>query len=179
MTSQAAELDALKLALKMETDGYHFFKDASARTKNPLAKETLESFARWELEHIEYIKKMHKALETSGTWLSTENLSQKQGDALSAIKTIFKEKHEKLAETVRVNVTDLDAFRLARDIEDKATVFYRERADKATDKAAKKFYQFMIGLEREHYQILDNSYRYFENPEQWNIEDEGWMFDGG
>jgi len=171
MNTKTEDLEALQLALKMETDGYKFFKDAGERTQNILAKETFKSFAQWELEHVEFIKKTYQELKESGKWTSTDQMSQKKGDAIATFKTIFREKHEKIDENVQINATDLDAFRLARDIEDKAVVFYQEKAKSAKSDAATKFYLFMVVLEREHHQILDNSYRYFENPVQWNIED--------
>ena len=179
MENQTGDLEALKLALKMEIDGYNFFKAASSKAKNLLTKDAFNYFADWELEHVEFIKKIYQELKETGKWISVDKMSQKRGDAIAAFKTIFKEKHEKIDEDVKVDASDLDAYKLARDIEDKAIVFYQERVKSTTNDFAKKFYKFMIDLEREHYQILDNSYRYFENPTQWNLEEEGWMFDGG
>jgi len=179
MNSISPDLEALQLALKMETDGYNFFKDASERIKNTLAKETFKSFADWELEHIEFIKKMYQELKEKGKWISIEEMSQKKGAATSAIKTIFKKKHEEIDEHVKIDSSDLDAYRLARDIEDKAVVFYREKAESTDNEPAKQFYRFMIDLESEHYQILDSSYRYFENPSQWHLDEEGPLLDGG
>ncbi|UCE07026.1 MAG: hypothetical protein JSW07_03025, partial [bacterium] len=128
MTNKTTELEALQLALKMEKDGYNFFKAASERAKNTLANETFTSFAKWELEHIEFIKKMHQELKETGNWMSVDQMSQKKGDAIAAFKTIFKEKHEKINENVKIDTTDLDAYKLARDIEDKAVIFYQEKA---------------------------------------------------
>jgi len=179
MTAQKADLDALQLALKMETDGYNFFKDAATKAMNPVAREAFQYFAEWELEHVEFIKKMYTKLTESGEWLSVNEMNQKLGDATDAIKTIFKEKHENIDTNVKVDSSDLEAYLLARDIEDKATVFYKEKAEQATDSTAKKFYEFMIGVEREHYDILNNSYRFLQDPAQYNLEEENWMFDGG
>lgn len=179
MTAQKADLEALQLALKMETDGYNFFKDASTRAKNHLTKEAFQYFAEWELEHVEFIKKMYKKLNDTGEWISVDEMNQKTGDAAVAIKTIFKEKHEQIDKNVKVDSSDLDAYKLARDIEDKATVFYQKKAKTATDASAKRFFKFMIDVEREHYNILSNSLRFLEDPVLYNLEEENWMFDGG
>jgi len=58
-------------------------------------------------------------------------------------------------------------------------VFYKQKADSAQDAMAKKFFTFMIDVEREHYNILNNSYRYLQDPSLYNLEEENWMFDGG
>jgi len=179
MTAQKADLQALQLALKMETDGYNFFKDAATRAKNLLTKEAFDYFAKWELEHVEFIKKMYQKLNDTGEWLSVEKMNQKVGDAAAAIKTIFKEKHEEIDKHVKVATSDLEAYVLARDIEDKATVFYKQKAGSAEDASAKKFFSFMIDVEREHFNILNNSYRFLKDPALYNLEEENWMFDGG
>jgi rubrerythrin len=179
MTAPKADLQALQVALKMETDGYNFFKDAATRARHPLTQEAFEYFAKWELEHVEFIKKMYQKLTDSGEWLSVDLMNQKVGDAAVAIKTIFKQKHEEIDKHVKVATSDLEAYVLARDIEDKATVFYKQKADSAQDAMAKKFFTFMIDVEREHYNILNNSYRYLQDPSLYNLEEENWMFDGG
>jgi len=179
MAAQKPDLEALQLALKMETDGYNFFKDAATKARTPLAKEAFQYFAEWELEHVEFIKKMYQKLSDSGEWLSVDQMNQKVGDATAAIKTIFKEKHEQIDEHVKTETSDLEAYLLAKDIEDKATAFYKSKADVAEDPAAKKFFTFMIDLEREHYNILNNSYRFLQDPALYNLEEESWMFDGG
>ena len=179
MNGISEDMEALQMALKMEADGYNFFKDVSERTKNALAKETFRSFSNWELEHIEFIKKTYQELKEKGRWISLGEMPQRMGDATSAIKTIFKEKHEEFGENFEMDSTDLDAYRLARDIEDKAVVFYRGKAESSKSEPAKQFYRFMVDLESEHYQILDNSYRYLENPSQWQLDEEGPMLDGG
>lgn len=179
MNNQTPDLNALQLALTMEKDGYNFFKDAGNKAKNNLVKETFRSFAKWELEHIEFIKKLYQQLKGKGKWLSMNQMPQKKGQATATFKTIFKEKHDHIDEHVKIDTTDLEAYKVARDIEDKAIIFYRKKANSTANDIAKKFYELMTDLEREHYQILDNSYRYFENPAQWNLEEESWMFDGG
>ncbi|UCE06298.1 MAG: ferritin family protein [bacterium] len=179
MSAQKADLEALQLALKMETDGYNFFKDASTKAKSPLTKEAFQYFAEWELEHVEFIKKMYKKLNDIGEWLSVDEMNQKVGDASVAIKTIFKEKHEQIDKHVKVDTSDLEAYLLARDIEDKATVFYQNKANSSSDPSAKRFFEFMIDVEREHFNILNNSYRYLQDPALYNLEEENWMFDGG
>ncbi|MCI0514796.1 ferritin family protein [candidate division KSB1 bacterium] len=178
MSTSAVELEGLQLALKMETDGYNFFKDAAAKTQNQVTKETFLSFAKWELEHVEFIKKTVQQLQDKGQWLSVDKMMQKKGDAISKVQTIFQQKHDQIDQHVKLDTSDLEAYALARGIEDKATMFYKDKAAKTTDEEARKFYLFMVEVEREHYKIFDNSYRYFENPALFNLESENWMFDG-
>ena len=169
------ELKALQLALKMEGDGRQFFLEARDKTTHPLAKETFQSLADWELEHIRIIKKFHTSLKDKGEWESVEQLQSKRGEAIKTFKAAFQKVRENIDETVKAEADDLEAYRIAKEIEGKLIVFYHGRAKQASSSNARLFYDFMADQEGEHYQILDNSLQYLENPAQW-FEQGEWLF---
>jgi rubrerythrin len=169
------ELEALQLALKMEGDGRQFFLEARDKATHPLAKETFQSLAEWELEHMRIIEQFHASLKDTGEWESVEQLQTKKGEATKTFKTAFQKVRENIDETVKAKADDLEAYRIAKDIESKLIVFYQEQAKQTSSNNAKRFYDFMADQEREHYQILDNSLQYLENPAQW-FERGEWLF---
>lgn len=175
MKTKKSDLNALQLALKMESDGRRFFLEAQDKTSHPLAKETFGSLADWELEHIKIIERFHASLRDRGKWESVEGLQPKKGEAIRAFKTLFEKVRVNIDETVKAEADVLEVYRIARDIESKLIVFYQERAEEASSKGAKLFYDFMTDQEREHYQIIDNSLQLLENPAQW-FEREEWTF---
>ena len=179
MSEISPDLEALNLALQMERDGYKFFSDARDKTEHPLAKETFASLAKWEIEHIRVIEKFYSSLQNTGNWESIDKMGYKKGQSIDTFKTIFKQARESIDETVKTDTDVLDAYRFARDVEDKLLVFYQKKSEEASNESAIKFYKFMAGQEREHKLILDNSLRYLENPAEWAAEEENWMFDGG
>jgi rubrerythrin len=73
----------------------------------------------------------------------------------------------------------IKVYEVAKDFEDRAANFYKQQLEKSKDPRASKLFQFLLDQERDHFRILDNSYRYVANPELWHAEEEGWIFDGG
>src|SRR3989344_411512 len=49
-------LEAMKIALEMEKNGYKIYMDAAHRTGNKLGKSTFEAVAAKEIEHIKAIE---------------------------------------------------------------------------------------------------------------------------
>ena len=178
MNATRPDLEALNLALKMEKDGYKFFSEARDKTDHPLAKETFESLAKWEIEHIKIIEKFYATLDKTGSWEAID-IDYTPGQSVESFKTIFEQARESIDETVTTDTNVLEIYEFARDVEDKLLVFYQQKSEEATDENATKFYKFMENQEREHHFILDNSMRYLKDPAGWAAEEENWMFDGG
>lgn len=179
MVDPKNDVEALQIALQMEEDGRKLYQDAAARVTNPLAKRTLSWLADWELEHISLIKQFYTNLKNAGHWGEVRKALEGQEMPKQAYRTIFREAREKLDELVSVDSEAVEAYRLARDFENKAVAFYTKQLERVTEGDGRVFYEFMLQQEKEHYDILDRSFRYLENPALWHAEDEGWMFDGG
>lgn len=175
MANLKPDLEGLQLALKMEQDGRQFFLEAGKKASHPLAQGTLNALADWELEHIRIIERFYASLKDKGEWESIESLQPQEGSAIAAFKTIFQEAREHVDETAKAATGDLEAHQMARDMEEKISAFYRERAGQATDEDARVFYEFMAGQEAEHYQILENGLEYLEDPAKWTERGE-WTF---
>jgi rubrerythrin len=111
------ELEALQLALKMEGDGRQFFLEARDKATHPLAKETFQSLAEWELEHMRIIEQFHASLKDTGEWESVEQLQTKKGEAIKTVKTALQTVRENIDETVKAEARDLEVYRIAKDIE--------------------------------------------------------------
>ena len=175
MDPRKEDLQALRLALQMEQEGRKFYLEAQGKASHPLAKETFRALADWELEHMKVIDRFYSSLMEKGRWESAEGALPRKGEAIDTFKTIFQELREKIDRTVKADADDLQAYRSARDIEDNLAGFYRKQAAEASEENAKRFYLFMADMEREHYQIIDNSLQLLENPAQW-FEREEWTF---
>jgi rubrerythrin len=179
MTIGQSDVEALHVALKMEEDGRKLYQDAASRVSNPLAKRTLSWLADWELDHIRLITTFYTNLKNLGRWGEVKDALKGKPTPKEEFRTIFQEARERLDELMAVDSEALEAYKLARDFENQAVAFYRQRLEGSVEYDARTFYQFMLEQEKEHYEILDRSYRYLENPALWHAEEESWMFDGG
>ncbi|MDZ7372712.1 MAG: ferritin family protein [candidate division KSB1 bacterium] len=177
--SQTPDARALQVALRMEEDGRRLYQEAAAKVTNPLAKRTLAWLADWELDHIDLIKQFYSRLTGTGSWGEVKKTLAGRTMPKQAFRTLFEEARQNLDQLLSTDSEALEAYKLARDFENKAVGFYNEQLRHVTDSEGRAFYEFMVQQEKEHYEILDRSYRYLENPALWHAEEESWMFDGG
>jgi rubrerythrin len=70
--ADATDLDALKLAMKFEEDGYHGYAKAGAETDDPKGKKVFDFLARQENSHYAFLQKTHEYLATEGAWYFDE-----------------------------------------------------------------------------------------------------------
>lgn len=164
---------ALDTALSMEKTGYDLYMRAAAKTLNKLGKSTLEAIAVKELDHITAIEKfveknLNRAIE------SINPRSKKE-----YIRPIM----DKLAKFLDENITkdsDLEkAYKAAMGLEKGTYNFYKDLASKSADAQAKIFFEFLMGEENTHYELLSETLEYLNHPANWYREQEKWIVEGG
>lgn len=109
-------------AIQFETDGRAFFLEAAAKTSDFFGKIIFTSLADEERDHIERIHAIHRSLRDHGTWPPDEGRAE-QGDG-----NVFEEARDRLDQTIRDRTDDLEAVKLAMDLEKKGIEFYSELA---------------------------------------------------
>jgi rubrerythrin len=70
--SSADELEALKVAMKMEKEAIDFYRNAAAKAKNDKEKHFFECLVMDEEEHFHIFQNTHSFLEDSGNWYMWE-----------------------------------------------------------------------------------------------------------
>jgi len=164
---------ALNTALSMEKTGYDLYMKAAGKTSNKLGKSTLEAIAAKELDHI-------KAIEA----FAEKNLKV----AIAAINPKSKKEYvrpimEKLSKYLDENITkdsDLEkAYKAAMGLEKGTFNFYKDLAARSADAQAKIFFEFLMGEENTHYELLSESLEYLNHPGNWYREQERWIVEGG
>jgi len=145
-------IEGLKQALKMEKDGKAYYEQARNKTDNQMGKKIFDYLIRAEESHIKKIKQLYESLEQTGTWPGTI-LRQ---DSEERVDNIFAEALGALEKQVKGTTDDIEALKLAADLETKGKKFYESRADATDDPVEKKFYLLLAYEESEHYiSILD------------------------
>jgi len=164
---------ALETALKMEKTGYDLYMKAAQKTDNKLGRATLEAIAAKELDHI-------KAIEE----FSEKNI----GKAIESINTKDKKDYvrvvmDKFAKYLDENITkdsDLEkAYKAAMGLEKSTYTFYKDLSIRSADPQSKKFFEFLMGEENNHYELLLETLEYLNSPKDWFREKEKWIVEGG
>jgi len=179
MTASQEELNALQQAIKLEKDGRAYYLEAEEKATHPLVRETFKWLASWELQHIEYIQKFYDALSEATDDTGLDDLLAKGSGYNQMAKTIFEVARAEIDKTFQADTEVAKVYEVAKEFEDRAATFYTEQLEKSVDPRARKLFRFLVDQERDHFRLLDNSYRYVFDPELWYTEEEGWMFDGG
>lgn len=168
-------LTMLNLALQKEEKGRQFYKEASEKCASEVGKEMFRSLMADEGVHIKRIKEIFAALQEGGVWNSEWRKLNVENEDL---RGLIKERITKLGSKVTPESGDLDAVKIALQMEQGAINFYEDQFTKATDPLEKDFIIKMISEERTHFAALGDVKLFLENPESWFAEKERSGLDG-
>ena len=163
--------EALKIAIDMEKRGYDLYMSAAKKTSNKLGKETLDAIAVKELDHIAAIQKFSSDIDAA---IGAVNPAPKE----NYIKPIMEKLCNELETKIKPD-SDLEkAYEVAMDFEKQSYDFYKRLADKAKDPQTKRFFEFLMGEENTHYELLQETLEYLNRPADWFKEQEKWIVEG-
>ena len=145
---------ALKKALKLEQEGESFYREAADRTVDPKGKAMYASLAGDEVLHARIIQREMDALAEGKGWQATESA---EGE-VDLESPLFPQGKVAFEDAVRSDASDLDALLFELKIENDSYSIYLEQAKAATDAKAKQFYEFLVGAERTHFNLLMTNY---------------------
>jgi len=155
-------VDIYKFAMQMELDGRHFYQDLAKKTKNAGIKSVLTMMAESEAKHYNVILDMQKNDKTEYS---------KDVEVLTKIKNVFsKMKEEK---EIDVDVSQVEFYKKASEIEADSEKFYLERADEEKDPHRKEIFLTLANEEKGHCILLENLVNLVSQPDSW-IENSEW-----
>jgi len=167
-------IQALETALQMEIEGKEYYHKAGQRSDNPLAKKLFQRLAEEEDVHIKKANEIYKAIKNKARWPEKETTFKHE----RSLRNVFREAIEGMDREVKTSSSELEALKVAMNMEDKSYSFYRSRDKEASSSAEKSFYQALTAEEREHYLALLDSYEYLTDPQSWFTKKERWSLDG-
>ena len=156
-----SRIEALRQALKMEEDGKAYYEEALNRVESKLAKEVFKSLIKAEIKHVKKIGRLYASLEESGRWPDVA-LRRDKGET---VDNIFAEAMATLDEKVKGTTTDIEALKMAVEMEDQGIKYYQSKADMADDPFEKKFYHLLVREEGEHFISLLDTIEFLEDPQ--------------
>jgi len=154
--------EALKQALKMEEDGKAYYEQARDKTESEMGKKIFESLIRSEEGHIQKIKELYSTVEKTCEWPKEMPIRENK-----AVTNIFTEALEGLKEKVKADTDDIEALKMAVDLEREGKKYYELRAEATDNPCEKKFYYLLAHEEGEHFVNLLETIQYLEDPEAY------------
>ncbi len=155
-------MDIYEYAMQMERDGEELYRDLAGRVVNPGLRTILLMLADAEGRHYRLFQNMKK----------NDSVSMTGTSILNDVKNIFvKMKEEKAFE---VDVSQIDLYRKAQNIEKMTQNFYEEKAGEVRDKSQAGVFLKIAEEEKRHYFILENIINFVNKPSSW-LENPEWF----
>lgn len=162
-------MKSIEIALKMETDAVKFYTEASERVKHPVGKKMFLTIAEDEKNHIRMIEELLKGLE----------LTIREANPIKAVKTIFEELKDSLMQRVEAQKDELEAFRIAMEMEKEGIEFYKRILNEVNTEKERKLFERLIYEEEQHYRIFSESYSFLSDTGNWFMWKEFSIVEGG
>ncbi|MEJ2697299.1 MAG: ferritin family protein [Candidatus Sulfobium sp.] len=153
-------MDIYEYAMKMEKDGENLYRELASKSGNKGLTSILGMLADAEVKHYKLFQNMK----------NNEKVTMTDTTILDDVKNVFEKiKEEKQFE---VNVSEIDLYKEARDIEKKSRDFYIEKADEVgADR--KEIFLKIADEEKRHYFIVENIINFVNKPNTW-LENPEW-----
>jgi rubrerythrin len=144
-----AVLDALMRGMEIEKETFDFYTRAEQRTFHPEGKKVFHWLAKSEESHYLKLTELYKTLDQNGRWVffggPTISLEpQREGAA------------------VGFDTSDLEALRLAQEVEKKGIAYFNELLGHTTDPDGRSMLEALRREEEEHLRVISEKLRLLE-----------------
>lgn len=160
--------EAIKKAIKMETDAMAFYREAAEKSSHPFGRKMYEGFIKDEVRHLQMLEDVMKGLDIKIAAVTPKD----------EIKTVFSELKDAMMERVKASTDEISAVGIALDFEKAGYEYYKEAAAKATDPKEQKLFARLALEEQDHYKILENTHSFLKDTGDWFMWEEQGIIEG-
>jgi rubrerythrin len=174
MSEPTTDIERVKLALTTENDGTSFYEYAATRTANKLARAAFEMLSKEEIRHVSLVKSLGQMLEGRGELAEPDSPTEK--DLAKKVHTIYSSAQDEAGEG------DLDpgeAYAKAIELEKKIAALYFGYAQDCESGEARHLFDVLYREEQDHLGLLEDMHGYLTRPDDWFIDRDMVMLDGG
>jgi len=161
-------MNSIEIARKMETDAIDFYTEAANNTNYPAGKKMFEVIIVDEKRHLAIIDKL----------IAESDIHMEDTHPLNNIKTVFEEMKDQMMEKVAATDDELEAFKIAMQMEKEGIEFYRKLLAGTENEKEKALFEKLIREERAHYEIFANTYSFINDTGNWFMWEEHSIVEG-
>jgi bacterioferritin (cytochrome b1) len=162
-------MNAVEIAIKMQTDAIKFYTEAAEKTKNSVGKQMFLTIVQDEKRHLETLTQIFKGLD-----ITVQDVSPMEN-----IRTVFDSMKTGMLKRVEATMDELEAFKIAMQMEKEGVEFYKKASAGAKTEKEKALFERLIKEEQEHYNIFANTYFFMSDTGSWFMWEEHSIVDGG
>ena len=161
-------MNALEVARKMETDAIKFYAEAAEKTGYEAGKKMFLSITEDEKRHLVLISDLIKGM----------NITIDDVSPMNKVKTVFESMKDTMMKKVAASKDELDAFKIAMEMEKEGQKFYQQSLDAAKTDKEKALFKRLIEEERQHYEMFANTYSHLSDTGNWFLWEERGVIEG-
>ena len=161
-------MNALEIAMKMETDSIQFYTEAARKTKCAAGKKMFQTITEDEKRHLEMISHIIKGLD----------ITIKDVSPMKRVKTVFESMKAEMMKKVEATKDELEAFKIAMRMEQEGEAFYKKSLAAAKTEKEKALFGRLIEEERQHYRIFSNTHQFLSDTGNWFMWSEHSIVEG-
>jgi rubrerythrin len=161
------KMDIFEFAMEKEKFSEDYYRRLAEKTSNTGLKNICNMLAEEENKHYRVVELLSQKIQAKVAKTSVPD------DA----KKVF-EKMRESAEKFNFNISELELYQKARDIEKQSRQFYIEKAEEVDDACQKGIFKKLANEEQKHFVLLENicdfiakPQTYLENAEFYHIDD--------
>ena len=162
-------VNAIEIAIKMETDAIEFYRNAAGKVANKVGQRMFLSIAGDETRHLQMLTDILQGLD----------ITAKDINPMGDIRTIFEELKDQMMKRVEATQDELEALRIAMDMEKEGVEFYRKAASEAPSAKEKALFERLLREEEQHFGVFSNTYFFLRDSGSWFMWEEHSIVDGG
>lgn len=162
-------MNAIEIAIRMETDAIDFYREVAEKTKHPVGKKMLLTIAEDEKRHLDMLSQIFKEID-----IKIDEVSP-----MKNIRTVFESMKDEMTERIEATTDELEAFKIAMQMEKESVEFYKRAGVEVQTEKEKSLFERLTKEEQEHYDIFANTYLFLSDTGSWFMWEEHSIVDGG
>lgn len=144
-------LEVVKDAIRVENDGYQFYRVVEEKITDPKGKEVFSSLAKDETNHMQILKSLYQSIKEEGEYKFDETKDMKHILQTTSENPIFSKEFKERIEQVQFEMAALSVGIL---LEKNSIEFYTKSARQSEDKDVKMLFNYLANWEGEHLRVL-------------------------
>jgi rubrerythrin len=147
-------MDIFEFAMEKEKFSENYYRELAGKTGNKGLKNILNMLADEEAKHYKVVQQMRK--ETPEKITDT--------NVLANAKEVFQKMRES-TEKFNFDISELQLYEKAKDIEQETKQFYLEKSDEVDNPDQKEIFKKLANQEQKHFIILENICDFVAKPQ--------------
>jgi rubrerythrin len=152
-------LTVVKNAIRVENDGYQFYRLAEEKTKDPKGQEVFASLAKDESNHMQILKSLYESIKGKGEFKFDEVKEMKHILDTTSESPIFSKEFK---QRLNQSAFEMTALSIGILLEKNSIDFYKKSAQETEEKDVKMLFNYLADWEGEHLRALVNQQKYLQ-----------------